>query len=130
MVPSSNLIRAMRGPRSGFVAGWNEVGALICGAGLWCGWLSLNRGRRGAGIFPPFAPFAAFQDDAAIFGHTRPAGFYPILYQQFCDDGIGRIFAPQFHDGVMERFQIVERDATWVGCEILNRLTQRFKIGC
>ena len=28
-------MRAMRGPRSGFVAGWNEVGALICGAG--CG---------------------------------------------------------------------------------------------
>ena len=27
------LMLAMRGPRSGFEAGWNEVGALICGAG-------------------------------------------------------------------------------------------------
>jgi hypothetical protein len=37
MVPSSNLIRAMRGPRSGFVAGWNELGALTCGAGCGAG---------------------------------------------------------------------------------------------
>ena len=26
------LMLAMRGPRSGFVTGWNEVGAVICGA--------------------------------------------------------------------------------------------------
>jgi len=90
----------------------------------------LERGRCGAGIFPPFVPFAAFQNDSPIFGHARYAGFNPILHQQFGDDGVGRIFAPQFHDGVMERFQIVEWDTTRVGCEVLNRLTQRFKIGC
>jgi hypothetical protein len=29
----------------------------------------------------------------------------------------------------MEWFEIVERNAPWVGCEVLNRLTQRFKVG-
>lgn len=90
----------------------------------------MKRGRYGAGIFPSFAPFAAVHHDTAVFGHTRHTGFYPILYQQFGDYGVGRIFASQFDDGVMERLQIIERDSAWVGFEILNRLTQRFKVGC
>lgn len=90
----------------------------------------MERGRCGVAIFPPFAPFAAFQNDSPIFGQACYAGFNPILHQQFGDDGVGRIFAPQFHNGVMEWFEIVERNASWVGCEVLNRLTQRFKVGC
>jgi hypothetical protein len=50
------------------------------------------------------------------------------LYQQFSNDGIGRIFASQFHDGVMEWFQIVERDAMRIRPEFLNRFPQRFQI--
>src|SRR5208337_4342932 len=51
------------------------------------GWRTLRSGRdicgwHGSRPFPPFARFSAFQDNAAVFGHTRPAGLYSILHQQ------------------------------------------------
>ncbi len=49
-----------------------------------CGWRNFRP-------FPPFALLAAFQDDAAVFGHTRPAGLDPMLFQQFSYGGIGHI---------------------------------------
>jgi hypothetical protein len=34
---------------------------------------------------PPLARFAAVQDDAAVFGHARPAGLDAVLLQKFCN---------------------------------------------
>src|ERR1017187_5259664 len=98
------------------------------------GWRTLRRGRdicgwRGFRLFPPFALFAAFQDDAAVFGHTRPAGLDPMLFQQFSNGGIGHILLTQFHDGIMDWLQTVERDAMRNRPELLNRHAERFKIG-
>jgi hypothetical protein len=107
-----------------------------CGRrGLWGhGWRTWRRGRdicrwRNFRPFPPFALFAAFQDDAAVFGHTRPAGLYPMLYQQIRNGRIGHASLTQFHDGIMDGFQTVEWDAMRSRPELLNRLAERFKIG-
>ena len=85
-------------------------------------------GWCGAGVLPPLSPLAAFQDDAPIFGHTRPAGVHAVLLKQLGNARVGRIFATQFQDGVMEWFQIIERNAAWVGLKFLNHLVQQFKI--
>ena len=97
------------------------------------GWRVLRRGQGighwcGVGPFPAFARFPAFQDDAAIFGHPRPAGPDAMLLQQIGDGGVGRILLAQCHDGIVNWFQAVERDAVRIGPEFLNRLAQRFKI--
>ena len=62
------------------VVGWRGRRG-FCGHG----WRTLRRGRdicgwRGFRPFPPLARFAAFQDDAAVFGHTRPAGLDAMLF--------------------------------------------------
>ena len=49
------------------------------------GWRTLRRGReicgwRGFRPFPSLARFAALQDDAAVFGHTRPAGLDAMVF--------------------------------------------------
>ena len=98
------------------------------------GWRTLRRGRDICGwcssrLFAPFALFAAFQDDAAVFGHTRPAGLYPMLFQQFSYGGIGHILLTQFRNGIMDEFQTVERDAMRNRPKFLNRLAERFKNG-
>ena len=98
------------------------------------GWRTWRRGRdicRWCGFrpFAPFALFAAFQDDAAVFGHSRPAGLYPMLLQQIRNGRIGQASLTQFHDGIMDGFQPVERDAMRNRPELLNRLAKRFKIG-
>ena len=110
------------------------VAACHCQRGF-CGhdWHTLRRGRdscgwRGSRPFAPLAFFAAFQDDAPVFGHTRPAGLDPMLFQQFSNGCIGRIFIAQFHDGIMERLQIAEWNATWIGLIFPNCFAQRFKI--
>ena len=89
------------------------------------GWRTLRRGSR---PFSPFSLFAAFQDDAAVFGHTRPAGLDAILLQQFRNHRIGSLPVTQFRDKIMDWLQAVERDSAWIGPELLNRLAQRFKI--
>ena len=134
----------MCGPRERYgefsFGGGGTLPAGVRSALAWPAWVlrprrrTLRRGRdicgwRGSRPFAPFALFAAFQDDAAVFGHTRPAGLDAILLQQFSNEEIGRIFAAQFHDGVMEWFQIVERDAMRIRPEFLNRFAQRFQIG-
>ena len=93
------------------------------------GWRILRRGWDiyGWRDFRPFAPlarFPAFQDDAAVFGYARPAGLNAILLQDFRNDKIGCLLATQFHDGVMERFQIVKRNAMRIRPEFLNRRAQ------
>ena len=98
------------------------------------GWRTLRRGRdicgwRGFRPFPPFALFAAFQDDAAVFGHTRPAGLYPMLLQQISNDRIGKLSPAQVHDNIMDEFQTVERDAMRIRLKFLSRLAQSFQIG-
>ena len=52
-----------------------------------------------------------------------------MLLQQFSNGGVGRILLTQFHDGIMDGFQTVERDAMRIRPKFLNRFTQRFKIG-
>ena len=71
------------------------------------------------------ASLAALQDDTTVFGHARPACLYSILYQQIGYGSIGRIFTAQFHDGIMERLQIAEWNATRIGLLFLNRLAQQ-----
>ena len=78
----------------------------------------------GVGPFPPFAGFPAFQDDAAVFGHPRPAGLDAMLLQQIRDGGVGRILPTQFYDGIVDWFQTVERDAMRIRPEFLNGFTQ------
>lgn len=103
----------------------------LCGHG----WRTLRRGRniwgwRGSRPFAPFTRFAAFQDDAAVFGHARPAGLDAILLQQFRNHRIRSLLVTQFRDGIMDWFQAVEWDTARIGPELLNCLVQRFKIGC
>ena len=86
-------------------------------------------GWHGASEFALSARFSAFEDDAAVFGHTRPAGLEAVLLQQVSDGSVGRMFAAQFHDGIVERLQIAEWNATWIGLVFLNRFAQQFKIG-
>jgi hypothetical protein len=86
-------------------------------------------GGSGLGALAPFSPLAALQDDTTVFGHTRPAGLDSILLQYFCNGSVGRIFATQFHNGIMERFQIAEWNATRIGLVLLNRFMQQFKVG-
>ena len=98
------------------------------------GWRTLKRGRdiddrRDFRPFPPFVFFAAFQDDAAVFGHTRPAGLDAMLLQQVGNGGVGHSLLTQFHDGIMDEFQTGERDAMRNWPELLNRLAKRFEIG-
>ena len=93
------------------------------------GWRALRRHRsiyhwRDFRPPPSFARFPAVQDDAAVFCHTCPAGLDAILLQDFRNDKIGCLLAAQFHDGVMERFQIVKRNAMGIRPEFLNRLAQ------
>ena len=89
----------------------------------------MNRFRYGAGIFPPFVPLAAIHHDATVFRHPRPTGVHTVLFQQFGNDGVGRIFTTQFHNGIMERFQIAEGNAVGIGLIFLNRFAEKFKIG-
>src|SRR5258706_9540795 len=113
---------------------WDIASDSRCRRRGWCGFCGLDgrtlrRGRdicgwRGSCPFAPLALFAALQDDAAIFGHTRPAGLDPMLFQQFSNGGIGHILLTQFHDGIMDGFQTVERDTMRNRPELLNRLAE------
>jgi hypothetical protein len=98
------------------------------------GWRTLSRDRsidgwHGASAFAPFARFSAFEDNAAVFGHTRPAGLEAVLLQQVSDGSVGHILLTQFHDGIMNRFQTVERNAMRIRLVFLNRFLQSFEIG-
>ena len=85
--------------------------------------------RHGFRPLPSFARFSAVQDDAAIFGHTRPAGFDTMLLQQFSNGRIRYISLPQIRDKFMNWFQIVERDTMRIRPELLNGFAQSFEIG-
>ena len=85
--------------------------------------------RHGFRAFSSFAGFPAIQDDAAVFGHARPAGPDAVLYQQISNGRIRNFSPAQFHDGIMDGFQIIEGHAMRIRPEFLNRFPQSFKIG-
>ena len=83
----------------------------------------------GFGPFPPFARFSALQDHATVFGHARPAGLYATPLQQLGYNGVRCPLTAQFHDGIMERCQIAERNTAGMRLIFLHCLVQRFEIG-
>lgn len=132
--------RNTRSPRLiGRISGWRRRDITrrrcrgrhrFCGRGwhtCWRDW-RIRRWRCFCPL-PPLARFSAVQDDAAIFSYARPAGLQTMFLQQFRDHRIRCPLAAQFHNGVMERFQSVKRNAMRIRPKFLNGLAQRFKIG-